>query len=252
MFYILSKLIGIVISHPVFYCFLLFILAFIMKKKWVRLVCIISSFLILLLCSNKLFYNTILQKWSAPYIQAWDNTKIYKYGIVLGGFADYDPGLHRIEFKEAADRWIDGVLLYKQGKIEKLVIASDGSITSYNQKGNPDKMLQDLSLLGVPPEDVILEKNALNTRENATYTIPLLGKNVKSEDCLLITSAAHMRRSLAAFKTAGLTPVPYVVDIECKPVLSWEDWIPDMNLLSDWQALIHEWIGMVAYKIVGY
>lgn len=252
MFYVLSKLIGIVISNPVFYCITLLLVALQVKRKGWRTACVASGLLILLLCSNHPLYYAVSRAWAAPYLHAWDSTKTYRYGIVLGGFAQYDRALRRIEFKESADRWIDAVLLYKAGKIQKLVIASDGSITTRHGKGNPEAMYAALSLLGIPRKDVILEKEALNTRENATLTIPLLGKDVKPADCLLITSAAHMRRSLAAFRKAGLEPVPYVVDIEAGPVLGWEDYIPDMRLLSDWQALIHEWIGSVAYKIAGY
>lgn len=252
MFYVLSKLIGIVISNPVFYCIILLLIALRVKRKSWRVTCVASGLLILLLCTNRPLYYSVSRAWASPYLHAWDSTKTYRYGIVLGGFAQYDRGLRRIEFKETADRWIDAVLLYKAGKIQRLVIASDGSITSHHGKGNPEAMYADLALLGIPREDVIMEKDALNTRENATLTIPLLDRDVKADDCLLITSAAHMSRSLAAFRKAGLEPVPYVVDIEVDPVLGWEDYIPDMRLLSDWQALIHEWIGSVAYKIVGY
>lgn len=252
MFYVISKLTGIVISNPVFYCVFLLLIALKAKRKGVRIACVSAGLLILLLCSNQPLYNATVRAWTAPYLHAWDSTRTYRYGIVLGGFAEYDPGLHRIEFNNAADRWIDAVLLYKQGKIQKLVIASDGSITSNYGKGNPQVMYADLALLGIPPEDVIMERKALNTRENATLTLPLLGDSVKGSECLLITSGVHMRRSLSVFKKVGFTPVPYVTDIKEAPVLCWADWIPDMYLLSDWQALIHEWIGMVAYKIAGY
>lgn len=252
MFYVLSKLIGIVITNPIFYCIILLLVALKVKRKWIKTVCVTTSFAILLICSNRTLYDVTLKKWATPYIDAWDKNKVYQYGIVLGGFAGYDKGLNRIEFEEAADRFIDGVLLYKKGHIKKLVIASDGSITSYKDKGNPEVMLNDLRFLGVPSEDVIFERKALNTRQNAIFTIPLLGEKIQSDECLLITSAAHMRRSLASFKEAGLTPDAYIVDISVDPVRSWEDWIPDLTLFSKWQALIHEWIGFVIYKIMGY
>lgn len=252
MFYILSKVAGAFVTSPVCYMILFLLLAIKVKKRKFRVIYITSSFVILFLCTNKAIYNAALRQWTAPYIHAWNPGKTYEYGILLGGFASYDPQLHRIEFNEAADRWIDGIVLYKQGKIEKIVIAADGSVTARKNEGNPALMLEYLQLLGVPPADVIIEREALNTHQNATLTLPLLKKNVKSDNCLLITSAAHMRRALSSFKEAGITPVPYIVDMELSVSKGWVNQIPNMNLLSDWQALIHEWIGWTVYKIMGY
>lgn len=252
MFYIVSKLIGGFLTSPVCYIIVLLLLALKCRNRKRRIASIVLAFAVFFLCTDRALYNTAVASWSAPYLHAYDKNKTYRYGIILGGFASYDRVSNRIEFNQAADRWLDGVLLYKQGKIEKIVIASDGSVTSYQGKGNPALMISYLKELGVSPRDVILERRALNTRQNALFTLPLLEKNVKASDCLLITSAAHMRRALATFKKEGFAPVPYVTDIQLTPVTGWEDWLPDLQLLCEWQALIHEWLGSIAYKGVGY
>lgn len=252
MFFILSKLIGIVITSPLCYCFILLVIAFRVKAKKIKTYCITICIIIFLLGSNQFVFDTVLKSWVSPYLNAWNKTKVYRYGIVLGGFANYNQDTRRIEFNEAADRWIDGILLYKQGHIQKIIIASDGSIASINNIGNPEMMRDYMVAFGVAPDDIIFETDALNTRENATLTLPLLGNDVKSEDCLLITSAAHMRRSISCFKQVGLSPDAYVTDMETGVKRIWKDWLPNFKLFSDWQSLIHEWIGIIIYKIMGY
>lgn len=252
MFYIFSKLFGIVITSPVCYCFLFLIVAIWVKKRKTKIICVITSCTILLFCSNKIIYDNVLKSWSTRSSQTWNPAKEYSYGIILGGFSTYNKDAKRIEFNQTADRWIDGVLLYKKGHIKKIVIASDGSVTSNDNIGNPAVMIDYLTTFGVRPDDIILELKARNTRENATYTLPLLGKDVLQENCLLITSAAHMKRSVSCFKQVGFTPDTYVTDFNSGQIRTWKDWIPDFRTFSDWQDLIHEWIGSVAYRIMGY
>lgn len=252
MFYILSKLIGIVVTSPVCYCFLFLITAIWIKSRKTKIICVSISCIILLLCSNKIIYNKALESWSAPWANAWNPTKEYSYGIILGGFSSYNQATKRIEFNEAADRWIDGILLYKKGHIKKIVIASDGSITSVDNAGNPTLMMNYLTTLGVNPNDIIFELEARNTHENATLTLPLLDKDIPPKDCLLITSAAHMRRSVNCFRQVGFTPDAYITDLDNGVKQTWKDWIPNFRVFSDWQDLIHEWIGFLAYKIMGY
>ena len=93
--------------------------------------------------------------------------KQYTYGIVLGGYSYWDWKRSRPEFSEIADRLLEGIRLYKHGRIRKLVLASDGSIIESKDRkglqGNAADMKQYLADLGMPLEDVILETRANNT-----------------------------------------------------------------------------------------
>jgi uncharacterized SAM-binding protein YcdF (DUF218 family) len=64
-----------------------------------------------------------------------------------------------------------------------------------------------------------------------------------------------MRRAIACFEKVGLKVSPYSVDRNASPVRRHSlDYllIPDTGTLGDWNALIHEWIGLVVYKMEGY
>ena len=60
---------------------------------------------------------------------------------------------------------------------------------------------------GIPSEAVLIEGRSRNTYENAIETKKLL-KARQIDKILLITSALHMPRALATFRTAGIDAIP--------------------------------------------
>lgn len=81
-----------------------------------------------LLFSNGALYQWIAEQWYKEYDRPLPERKQYTYGIVLGGYSYWDWKRSRPEFSEIADRLLEGIRLYKHGRIRKLVLASDGSI----------------------------------------------------------------------------------------------------------------------------
>ena len=74
------------------------------------------------------------------------------------------------------------------------------------------------------------------------------------EDCLLITSAFHMRRSLACYRKAGLDIETFSTDfygLQDKIFLT-SILLPSIEGFIIWEKLFKEWTGFVAYKIAGY
>lgn len=202
--------------NPTTYIVIFLLLGVVLKsKRWKRL-CLTLSALLFLLFSNGALYQWIAEQWYKEYDRPLPERKQYTYGIVLGGYSYWDWKRSRPEFSEIADRLLEGIRLYKHGRIRKLVLASDGSIIESKDRkglqGNAADMKQYLADLGMPLEDVILETRANNTWENATFTLELIGNSMKTESTLLITSATHMRRSLWTFHAAGLNPDTYITD----------------------------------------
>ena len=110
-------------------------------------------------------------------------------------------------------------------------------------------------MAGVNELDIIIENKTRNTYESAVAVKKILDSlQVKSEDCLLITSAFHMRRSMACYRKAGLTIEPFSTDfygIADKPFIP-TIFIPAIQGFIIWEKLLKEWTGFVAYKIAGY
>ena len=70
----------------------------------------------------------------------------------------------------------------------------------------------------------------------------------------MITSAFHMRRSLRCFEKVNLKVEPFSVDTRSATYINTIDKIiqPDAECLTQWDLLLHEWIGILMYKVMGY
>ena len=252
MFFILSKIFALTAS-PVTYLIVLVCVAALSKRRRVKQVSYILAVFILLFCSNKWTYNKVVKACAMPYINQIDTVKVYKYGIVLGGFSGYDQRLQRVDFGENADRLTEAVRLYHKKTIKKIIITGDGSTSDIpGQQNNPEVLLSMMEEWGVKRSDIILERKARNTRQNAVFTLRLIGDSLLCSPSLLITSVTHMKRSLKCFEKVGIRSVPYVTDVSIDPPYLWTDIFPDFSLFSEWQKIIHEWIGSFVYGLKGW
>jgi uncharacterized SAM-binding protein YcdF (DUF218 family) len=210
----------------------------------------------LLLFTNGFFVNQLYRWYELPQTILKPNQK-FKYGVVLGGGFIKNPqeDPQRINVGETADRMLQPILLYKSGVITKIIITGgDTSIKGLrtDEIRETAQAAKFMHAMGVDSTDIIQEGKARNTRENATYTQMILRET--REPILLITSAAHMRRSLACFEKVGLRPVAYPVDHKKKDspmgVLEWL--MPSENHLARFSQLVREVFGYLIYKLNGY
>ena len=182
-----------------------------------------------------------------------DKLKTYDYGILLGGMSKYDSNLNLLSFGNNVDRLMQTIKLYKIKKIKKIFI-SGGSGSLINQQFKEAYYLREyLIVAGIPEEDILYETKSRNTHENAVYTVANL-KEIKGENCLLITSAVHMKRAIACFKEMGINPDYYVTDRYSTPRKFIFDYlfIPNAETFAVWDVLFHEYIGYFVYYIVGF
>ncbi len=103
----------------------------------------------------------------------------------------------------------------------------------------------------LPDDRVILEKGSKDTHGNAKLTHALINP-AKGEQWILVTSAYHMPRSVATFRSAGWSVLPYPVDYRSSGVdgkLSWQ--LEVANSLRESDLAVHEWIGLIAYRLLG-
>jgi uncharacterized SAM-binding protein YcdF (DUF218 family) len=110
-------------------------------------------------------------------------------------------------------------------------------------------------MMGVDSADITIENETRNTHESAVEVKKLLETmNVPSSDCLLITSAFHMRRSLACYRKVGLELQPFTTDFYAHERRYHVDAfiVPKVEALLVWHKLAKEWVGMLAYKMAGY
>ncbi len=106
--------------------------------------------------------------------------------------------------------------------------------------------------LGVDMSKVRFEAQSRNTAENARLTAALVAGEgaAAGRPWLLITSAAHMPRAVASFRSYGLPLLPYPVDYRTEPgsVLWPRDISGSLNMAG---AALHEWLGLAVYYVTG-
>jgi uncharacterized SAM-binding protein YcdF (DUF218 family) len=67
---------------------------------------------------------------------------------------------------------------------------------------------------------------------------------------LLVTSAWHMPRAMAAFKRAGWQVTAYPVDFRAGQVTPWTQYSMDGSV-KKWRIGLHELIGLAIYRLTG-
>lgn len=254
MFWILSKILSYLFT-PVYWGLALLIVGLFVKNKTLSRRLFFSSALLIYLFSNHYLVDVFLRGWEYPVQNLPANSKPYDVGIVLGGDIIYfNKEDNRLVFRNSADRGLQALELYKQGKIKKILISAGPGSLVYQDVLEANYYRDFLVRIGVPDSVVIVDSLANNTRQNAVNSKAILDRVNPGGRFLLITSAIHMRRSLGCYKKVGLPVTPYAVGrLSTKPFHNFEYlFIPDLDALRYWNFLVHEWVGYLMYRISGY
>ncbi len=100
---------------------------------------------------------------------------------------------------------------------------------------------------------IIVESESRNTVENAKFSGNILKERGDCKNVLLITSALHMPRSKFIFDKAGIKVEAYPVDFfvlrgRPKKFSLREFIVPRSNVPGIWEAIIHEWVGLLSAR----
>ena len=180
--------------------------------------------------------------------------------VVLGGGIEPVSGdTIYPDMNSAADRLWHAARLHKAGKAP-LIIASAGIVWQEDAWGRRNKqtgaeaMRILLAALGVPESDILQEGNSRSTHENAQFTGELAA-SLEIESVLLVTSAWHMPRALAAFERTPLQAIPAPCDHaqwRGRPMPAILMALPGSDALSLSGAALREHLGLLIYRLRGW
>jgi uncharacterized SAM-binding protein YcdF (DUF218 family) len=169
--------------------------------------------------------------------------------IILGGaeLADLSAARDQVQLNGAAERMTAAMTLSLRSPTAK-VIFTGGSGDLRGGAAGADVPRRLFTDLGLPPDRLILESASRNTAENATMTQALVQPKL-GQRWVLVTSAYHMPRAVAAFCAAGWTGlIPYPVDYRSPgDGAGWQFVENAADLTTVWR----EWIGLTAYRLTG-
>ncbi|MEN8217949.1 MAG: YdcF family protein [Pseudomonadota bacterium] len=173
--------------------------------------------------------------------------------VLGGGVATAEPPRLAPDLDNASDRVLHAARLYRAEKAPVVIVS--GGVIAWQGATMPEAIAMKTILQewGVPATALIMETNSLNTYQNAVETKRILEKQGLNR-VLLVTSASHMPRALATFRSAGINAIPSPTDFEAidrkqRTIL---DWLPEAKALGQTTSVIKEYMGIAVYRWRGW
>jgi len=173
--------------------------------------------------------------------------------IVLGGAVD--PAISRsygeTAFNGSVARVLGGIALARRHPEAKLaLVGGEGGFF-------PVGVAESRATLGfvvdegIAPARVVIEEKSRSTHENAVYAKEMIRPG-PDEKWVLVTSAYHIPRAVAAFRATGWAVIPYPVDYKIDPDTGLRLNFSLLDGLSAATLAGKEWAGLFGYRVMGW
>jgi uncharacterized SAM-binding protein YcdF (DUF218 family) len=175
-------------------------------------------------------------------------------GIIVLGGALANPRVSQmygaINLNQRAERIVEFAMLARRYPEARLLFTGGSGDLRQRVTPESDRLKPFTVDLGIAPGRVEYEERSRNTVENAIYSKELAAPK-PGERWLLVTSAAHMPRSVGIFRKLGWDVIPFPVDYETAgaPPLYWFDPVKNWYMLG---VAAHETVGLIAYYLAGH
>ena len=223
-------------------------------RRW-----LLSGWVVLVVFSNSWLTDEVCKTWEPR--QSLEAMKPDSYDAILvlgGGIILYrDDAGNDIHACKTFDRLFQAFRLW-QSKVAPRIILSGGTDPLFGTgPSEADVARKFLITLGMPDSAILTELASRSTWENATETKKLIRKQPElfpRNRLLLVTSALHIRRALWCFEHCGLSVSPFPCDFDSSPDLPLApmsclfQFLPSAEALELWGRLLHEWVGLIAYR----
>lgn len=173
--------------------------------------------------------------------------------VVLGGAITPDVSAARgaVALNEAAERVTAAAELARRYPNARIIYSGGSNAVLAERIPEAPFAVQELQALGVAHDRITAEEQSRNTIENAVFS-RLLAQPKPGERWLLITSAYHMPRAMAAFRAADFAVEAYPVDWRTRgPIDAGRPFAALSEGLRRTDEAAHEWIGLLGYWLTG-
>lgn len=173
--------------------------------------------------------------------------------IVLGGtinqYLTYTRGQPALT--EGGERLTEFVYLARKYPNAKLIFSGGTGALINRELKEADAARVFFTRMGIAGDRILYESESRNTYENALFSRRIAGDTTKTGQWVLVTSALHMPRAMGVFRRVGwnvlANPVDYLTDGKQRFVVGFQP----IEALSRLNKAMREWIGLVAYRILG-
>ena len=258
MLIFLSKLLAFILYPVGISCALSFIgiAAILLKKRRAALFSFLLSALILCVFSMPLVSHWLIRDLEKKFDPPATFPHVSAI-VVLGGSTEPAvPPRRYVETNGFGDRIFHALRLAK-AHYAPYIICTGGKISYLHDfpGSEAESMAQILKEFGeFDTTSIIIEDKAQNTHDHGPKVAQILNSKGLKKEIILITSAMHMYRSVKIFKKYGFTVYPAPTDYwtETKTQLNIFCFFPDANSLNASTVALHEYYGLVAYKLLGW
>ncbi len=173
--------------------------------------------------------------------------------LVLGGGAEPQlfAGNGRADFDEAGDRYLAMLELARRYPRARVLFTGGIGRIEGQPVAEADVVAALWARHGLPPERLLLEREARNTFENARNSVALV-RPQPGEVWLLVTTAKHMPRSVGCFRTVGFPVLPFPVDYRAARAFELKSDFRMADRLWDLDEAAYEWYGLLYYWLLGH
>ncbi len=256
MFFVLSKLLGILIipSNFVVEIGLLGIVLLLTRLRRLASWLIVTSVVLTALAGFSPLGNVLILPLEQRF-PPWDPSRGAPDGIiVLGGSILPEIAATRGDdsgLNEAAERITAAAELARKYPNARIIFSGGNASLFANAPAEAAVAFRQLVALGVAPDRITAEDQSRNTVENAVFS-RLIAQPKPGERWLLVTSAFHMPRAMAVFRAAGFPVEAYPVDYRTRGPSDATRLFPAVAFgLAQIDVAMHEWAGLVAYRLTG-
>lgn len=171
--------------------------------------------------------------------------------LLGGGIISYvADGLALDDLGGSALRVIEGARVYRLLG-DPLVIVSGGDAERLDPPRSEAAAFRDAIVkLGVPASRVVVEDQALTTREEALRLKPMLAAR-RIDRIVLVTVPTHMGRALATFRALGIVAVPSASRLRADRRVPGSLW-PDRESLVISDDAVYGYVGCLYYRLRGW
>lgn len=173
--------------------------------------------------------------------------------LILGGGFETEVTTSRggFELNQGGDRFTEGLRLARLNPNARILVSGgDGSLGG-TYEGDADAAVRFFEAFGISRGRIVQEATSRNTHENAVNTRGILEKE-GLDNCVLITSAFHMPRSIGLFRKNGMSVIPWPVDYRTPVNVQFGlDFTQPSRNTQLMTTAVREWIGLLAYYLTG-
>jgi len=255
MFFILSKSLGFFVWSSNIFMAIGLVGLVLLCTRFTRLASwlIVTSLVLLAVAGYSPLANVLIVPLEQRF-PPWDASHGAPDGlVVLGGVISPEVSAARnaIALEETAERVTVAAEFARRYPKLRIVVTGGSSALIFDGTAEAPFLAKELEALGVAPERISIEDKSRNTLENAQFSRRVANPK-PGERWLLVTSAFHMPRAMAAFRLAGFAVEACPVDWRTRGPI---DIARPFGLLSDGlrrtDTAVHEWFGLLAYRLTG-